>query len=435
MLETALSIGYISFFFWFIGKSSFFQTADTGNKTFQWLFLLKLAAGFALFIVYTRFYPDRKYADIFRYYDDSSIVFNSLFQHPYDFFRMLSGYHQNDKDLIVYYNAMNNWFNSEMVFNDARTMIRINILFRFLSVGTYYPHSIFFCFLAFSGLTALYKIAADVIKNRKLLLLLAVFCMPSVLFWTSGVIKESFLVFAIGFMIYFVNSIAENKGNRTRNFLGTVISMFCLLNIKSYVFFALLPCLLAYFWVKLKGDKAALKFAGIHLIYFLILYNVSANFTHHPVPELLANKQQEFNTLAIAEQAKSLIQLPLLEPTISSLISNVPNALLVTLFRPHLLEAHNSMMLLSALENALLILLLLLNIFFIFKDGKKIMFNSPLLLLSIYFVIITFCLIGLVTPVLGAVVRYKVAALPFLMLLLICQDNWRKIFANKTSGK
>ncbi len=426
MLETALSIGYISFFFWIIGKSSFFQTNEVSKKSFKWLFLLKLAAGFALFLVYTRFYPDRKYADIFRYYDDSGIIFKSAFSKPFDFFRMLTGYHQNDKDLMVYYNAMHNWFNSEMVFNDARTMIRLNVLFRFFSVGTYYPHGIFFCFMAFTGLTGLFKVAAKEIKERNILLLLAIFCMPSVLFWTSGVIKESFLVFAIGLMIYFVNSIVEKQGNNIKNIIGAAVSMFCLLNIKSYVFFALLPGLVAYFWVKKYSNKAFWKFSFVHLLYLITLYNLSTSFTHHPVPQLLADKQQEFNNLAQKEQAKSLIHLPEIKPELASVLHNAPNAFIVTLLRPHLLEAHNSMMLLSAIENLLIFLLILINLLLLLKRKINNLSITPIILLSIFFVIITFCLIGLVTPVLGAVVRYKVAALPFLMLLLFYQERWKK---------
>ena len=152
---------------------------------------------------------------------------------------------------------------------------------------------------------------------------------------------------------------------------------------------------------------------------------MSAAFTHHPVPELLQSKQQEFYTLAISQEAKSVIQLPELQSELSSILKNAPNAFMVTLLRPHLLEAHNSMMLLSALENAFILILLIINIYFLVVGKRNATPIPPLIFLAVFFVIITFCLIGLVTPVLGAVVRYKVAALPFLLILLFYQDKWK----------
>lgn len=425
MLETALSIGYISFFLWVIGKSTFFKHENIGNRNFQWLFIIKLAAGLALYLVYTRYYPDRKYADIFRYYDDSKIIYDSFSQHPYDFFRMLTGYHQTDNELMLYYNQMNNWFNSEMIFNDARTMIRLNLLFRFLSAGTYYPVSIFFCFLAFCGLTALFKVAASEYKDRTIVFIAGIFCMPSILFWTSGVVKETFLVFAIGFMIYHINRLCDGQGNIIRHLLSLLFFIFCLLNIKSYVFFAILPGIITFAWIKFKRNNALIKLLSVHVIYFILLYSFSFEFTHHPVPELLRNKQLEFYAVANGEHAKSIIRLPELEPTLSSVLKNAPCAFSVTLFRPHLFEVHNIMMLMSAVENAFIIILILANFYLLLKKRKDKENASPLFFLSCGYVIITFCLIGLVTPVLGAVVRYKVAALPFLMLILFSQTSWK----------
>ena len=210
---------------------------------------------------------------------------------------------------------------------------------------------------------------------------------------------------------------------------AAIFFIFCLLNIKSYVFFSICPGLIAYLLVKRNGNHALLKFSAIHFFYFICLYFLSATITNHPIPELLKSKQQEFYALAEREQAKSVIHLPVLKPEFFSILTNTPNAFLITLFRPHLLESHNSMMLLSALENTLITILIFINIYFLFYKKEKRMIISPLLLVSFFFVIITFCLIGLVTPVLGAVVRYKVAALPFLMIILLYQDKWQSVFS------
>ncbi|MEP7265773.1 MAG: hypothetical protein ABI772_14810, partial [Bacteroidota bacterium] len=363
LTEIALSTGYASFFLWLIGRSSFFRDSVISNRNFQWLFIIKLIAGFGLYLVYTKYYTERKYADIFRYYDDSKFIYDSLFSHPYDFFRMMTGYHSTDADLWQYYNGMNNWFNSELIFNDTRTMIRLTCLFRFIAAGTYYPLSIFFCFLAFIGLTAFYKTAVAEFKRNHVLIAAGLFLTPSILLWTSGVIKEAFLVFALGTMIYMLRKIAVKEGRPLVNGIATVLCMFFLLNIKSYMLFAMVPGMLTWYMMKSRvkseddeitfGNKNTYRKLGtviapfmiVYIIYFAMLYQFSPLFTHHSVPELMVNKQIEFFTLAKTENAGSLVAIPVLQPNGYSLAVNAPRAVLFTLTRPVIGETKNPMML------------------------------------------------------------------------------------------
>lgn len=435
--ELALSAGYASFFLWIIGRSSFFRDNVLSNRRFQWLFIIKLAAGFGLYLIYTRYYSDRKYADIFRYYDDSRILFDALREKPWDFFRMLTSYRSNSPELWQYYNEMKNWFNSEMIFNDARTMIRLNTIFRFAAAGTYYPHMIFFGFMGFAGLTALYKIITAEYKNNHVLIAIVLFLTPSILLWTSGVIKEAFLIFAIGYSVYYIHCLATQKKKKLRHIGGLFFCLFCLLNIKSYMLFAILPGLFAWYIIELKKverenytekivSSVLVPFLVVYAVYFAALYNFAPLITHHPVPELLKNKQEEFNTLAKTENAGSFVEIPQLDDTGVSLVKNAPLAFVFTLSRPHLLEAGNPMMLLAAVENVFIIIMLLINIYFLFGSGNTF-HGLSFIVLSILLVLTLFCLIGWVTPILGAVVRYKVAALPFLMALLFCNGKWESV--------
>ncbi len=404
-----------------IGRLKFFKQESVSTKTFQVIFLLKLVAGFALFIIYTRFYSDRKFADIFRYYDDSKIMFDAWRHNPYNFFRMLTGYHAADKDLRPYYDSMLNWYNSEMIFNDSRTMIRLNALMRFFSLNTYYPHAIFMCFLSFIGLTGLFKIFAAETKNKNRELIFGVYLLPSVLLWSSGLIKEAFLLFSIGMLLYYLKKFSTTKGMTSRNAFALLFFIFCLLNIKSYILFAMLPGLVAYVWTQRFPKLPFFKFIILHVFYFLVLFNLSHLFTHHPIPELLSNKQKEFYLVAAREKAQSIVTLPKIQPSLKSLAKAIPQAFLTTAFRPHLFEARNMMILFAAAENALFILLMLVTI--IGFDRIQMQNAPPVFYLALFFTVIIFCLVGLVTPILGAIVRYKVPALPFFILLLITVYN------------
>ena len=133
--------------------------------------------------------------------------------------------------------------------------------------------------------------------------------------------------------------------------------------------------------------------------------------------------------------AKSVIAIPTLKPEYTSILRNTPSAFLTTLLRPHIFESHNIMMSLSAIENVFILVLLIANIIFYIR--KKPQGINAMCLFSLFFVFIIFSLIGLVTPVLGAVVRYKVAALPFLMVLLFYHQGWKlqPKFFNQINGK
>ncbi len=69
----------------------------------------------------------------------------------------------------------------------------------------------------------------------------------------------------------------------------------------------------------------------------------------------------------------------------------------------------------AAAENMLIVGLLIFVVLFAMKKKKV----TPFILLCICLVIFLFTLIGLITPVLGAMVRYKVPGLPVLMFLVI----------------
>ena len=79
---------------------------EVSAKVFQLMFIIKVIAAFALYIIYTQFYTDRAYADIFRYYDDSAVIYDTFLNRPYDFFRMLTGIDGDAADLQVYYDTM-----------------------------------------------------------------------------------------------------------------------------------------------------------------------------------------------------------------------------------------------------------------------------------------------------------------------------------------
>jgi hypothetical protein len=72
-------------------------------------------------------------------------------------------------------------------------------------------------------------------------------------------------------------------------------------------------------------------------------------------------------------------------------------------------------MLHSAVENAAILLLLICSI--LYRD-KKMIYDYNLLLFMCLSVVLYFSIIGIMTPVLGNLVRYKVVLMPLLLFVL-----------------
>jgi len=93
------------------------------------LALALILFGVALWWIYTYYYPDRSTADIFKYFDDSKVMYDALWKHPADYFKMLFAI-GNDNAYFDsnYYSHMNYWYREfdNKIYNDSHTIIRFN---------------------------------------------------------------------------------------------------------------------------------------------------------------------------------------------------------------------------------------------------------------------------------------------------------------------
>jgi hypothetical protein len=113
----------------------------------------------------------------------------------------------------------------------------------------------------------------------------------------------------------------------------------------------------------------------------------------------------------------TMIDHPKIISSAKSIIRHSPHAFSNTMFRPFINDVHgNPMILLSAVENILLIFLLLICLLNINIRKKNI---DGFILLNLFFVILLFILIGLITSILGAMMRYRIIALPSLIFLIV----------------
>lgn len=139
------------------------------------------------------------------------------------------------------------------------------------------------------------------------------------------------------------------------------------------------------------------------------------------VSEFDLREGMELTVLLDYGKTGSTIDIPRLEPNVLSILKAIPMAFVNATLRPFPQHINSPFMLLSGLENLIILMLLILAGVGVFR-GKPFS-HHPVLYVAIAFALVILILTGLVTPVVGAIVRYKVPALPFLACTLIAIIN------------
>ena len=491
-MQVILPIIYSILFILLICKMKFFAIPELSHKSIISVFLLKIIAGIVLLLIYTKYYPT---SDAQGFFDDSKIMHDVLWQNPSHFFKMFTGIDGANPALNVYYSKMSSWDASfeKVLFNDSRSIIRLNVLFRFFSFGNFYIHIVFMCFLSLIGLTALYKTFSKYFLERKKILFAIIFLLPSVLFWSSGVLKEGLLFFGMGLLLY-ATDCGLAKKYTLKKIIVVFFSISILLFVKIYVLVAIVPPLIANFWIRKSSMKFIfLKYCSVFAAVCLLLIFVSVLKPQYNLLNIIANKQQK--TIAYAKggafllstnyfvridyNQKEGILLPVKEkyyriklnsnydawkisnlkdtlkiknstdtalyklmycisssnsyiapvnfsPSFISLLKNAPIALFNTLTQPFNFFTKDWLKIFASLENLLYVITIVIGVF-CFKFPKE---NRAILYFCFSVFVFIFVLAGLTTPIVGALVRYKTPALPFMMIfvfMLVDNNKWKKI--------
>ena len=404
-----------------ISRGAFFKSSPFSSNSLQLAFCIKSLAGLVVFYLYSEYYPVRSEADTFKYFDDSYYMAKAFWEHPVDYFQMLLGIDCNTEYFNTnYFNHMSNWVRSydNGLFNDNRLIIRLNALFRIFSSGNYHVHSLCFNLIAFIGSLQLAKVFYAVSRS-KLKSYLVVFLIPSVVFWSSGVFKESILIYGLGtFLFYFYQF---SIGNRSRTGIFFLLfSSGVLVVMKLYIFAAFLPVCIAFYFTR-NRKKIFLSYVLLFTLFLAIGLVLDALVPRYSFIHLIVDKQRDFINLSKFFEVNSAFQMEYLQPTLFSLLTVAPEALLNVFTKPWLSEVNSFLFIPPLIENLFVISLAIFCLIWRKKISDK---QLKFVFLCFSFTLIVYLVIGLTTPITGALVRYKIPALPFLwMALLILIDT------------
>ncbi|MBN2777426.1 MAG: hypothetical protein JXR36_07280 [Bacteroidales bacterium] len=404
---------------------------------------LSMSVVFALVVMF--FYP----GDSMVYYQNLN-CFNKLFFIDADkYFDIM--FYGNKPEFWSYftyetgYPATYMWRDPNAIF-----VSRFYAPFMFFTNSSYILSTIIAGFIGFTGVWKLYKTFCQIYPGLEKQFTWAILYFPSALFWSAGMMKDTLTLSAIGWIVFSFYHFFILKQYRVKYLFFVIIAIVLIINIKSYIFAALLPGLLIWlFFNQLKRIKSNLiKFivapiAMILLIvgFTLIMSNMSeAMGEYGSIEKSLLQAQVIQQDLTRSEQyGENYYDIGEFEATPMGVLRKFPIATISGVFRPFVWEASNPFILLAGIESLFLMGFL---VYAIFKTGLvkffKNIFADPILIFAFSFVLIFGFGVGLATANFGALVRYKIPLLPFFtagLFILIAEVKKRKSVNNQRTGE
>ncbi len=314
-------------------------------------------------------------------------------------------------------------------------IIKLAALFDLFTFSTYSATAICFAVLSFIGMwmffLTFYRKYPELLKQ----IAFAAFFIPSVFFWGSGLLKDTLMMACLGVVTYEIDQLFIRKKISVIHILLFVIALWCIFSVKKFILQAFLPA--ALLWIYL-GNLNMIRSMAVKILIFPLLVVLSIFSIYYSVVKV-GEGDRRYAVENIAKTAKitaydirfqtgrdagSGYTLGELDGSFGSMFRLAPQAINVSLFRPYLWEVNNPLMLLSALES---LVFLILSLVLIFKYGLGVLksFRNPDVSFSFVFSIILAFAVGVSSFNFGTLVRYKIPILPFyaLAMILIYYEN------------
>lgn len=396
------------------------RLAIRDRTLFLWGIALKMLASFAYVHLYVYYY---KYGDTIRFYRFGQ-YYKSLLSDisNLSFFQWV--FMKNDlfKELVRHkVDYAYGWANSSFFIN------KISGFFSLFTFNSFLLNSVLFGLLAFTGLWYMYQAYSKLYPKLYKEFAMGILFFPSIVFWGSGIMKDTIAIGAVGFMTAsFVQLFVAKKKSGWHSNLKHIFVFFFFafitFKVKSYQLVAFMPGMLLWLFYNYR-DKIQSNFLRktitpmlLVIVGFLVVFGLqffAEELDKYALDNVLDTALALSYNLSRLD-AGSAYDLGPMSPTITGLLSKFPAAVNVTLFRPYLWEVNNVVMILAAVESTLLLLIFIRIIFKIgvFKSFSNI-FASGILVFSISFTLIFAFATGISSQNFGSLVRYKIPLMPF----------------------
>lgn len=416
MKQALLIVLFFLIFVFLLNRRSKKQTGGLSLKEIALVYGLKVLMGFLYGYIFLTWYNGD---DTWYFHNGSIEEHEKLLRDPVQFFADLNpipAFEQQEtfaKGWYYYLSDLEFWLLSKPM-----------AIFNFISGGNYYVNVVFFNFIVCWGHLWLYQLYLKEFPLHRKVLFIAIFLVPTVVFWLSGIRGDGFIVFFLGLLLLHFHKWVNRGGSRS--WIYIIIGLAGITILRSVLVLLLIPSLLSW-WIAVRfGTRIFLSTAIIYGTYILLFFGTLLISPQKSLPAFVANRQQEYFKL----KGNTRFNLDTLQPSLKSFTAILPQSINNSFLRPYVWEAKGFFQWAASIE---VLLLILLGLLFVFKNepGFAEHFKKPLILFPLLFAITMYIFVGYTIPFPGAIIRYKIPAELLLIIVFATGINWNNIFKLK----
>lgn len=300
---------------------------------------------------------------------------------------------------------------------------KIMSVFTFFTFKSYIVATFVMAYLSSIASWKLFEMVYAFSMNTTRNIAIAVFLIPSVSFWCSGITKDTVVLFVAIFMIY--NSfeiLSLEKKTKFKNFLWVAFCIFILNYTRSFMITTILVPLIFTYSARLAKKYREKKFAFYTIrvisfvVGFLFFYFQGASLTNSKELEEAAVIQKDFATNETYEGSR--YDLGITDYSPAGMLSAFPVAVIAGYYRPFMWEALSLTLFLNGIEGAFFLYLTFR--FFTSNFLRKIneIRKHEFFIFAFFFSFLLAYMAGLTSGLLGVLVRFKAPLIPFFILML-----------------
>ena len=315
---------------------------------------------------------------------------------------------------------------------------RYSVLFYLLGFKSFIITSFIVCCFSYIGLWKFYRLLNMLYPGYEKGLAYIILFLPSIAFWGSGIMKDSYTVSSACWITYNFYMVLVLRKKVLVNSIFLLINLFIIINMKPYVILSLLPGIILWlnsaYLKKIKNlflKILILPFISVVILFtgFYIFQNLSSLMgVYGEVDSAIEQAQVIRSDLLRADQyGSNNYDIGKFDGSLISLISVAPNAVFTALFRPFLWEIGSPTMVFSAIENFILIVFTIFNLIRISPfTVLRTLIKEPFLFYCLIFSILFAFGVGIAGTNFGAMVRYKTPLMPFFFSMIYLLKKFNK---------
>ncbi len=399
-------MGVVHFIIIFSIAWIFFKKLGNEYPRVFWLaFGFKLLMGAGLGLVYIYYYSAN---DTWLFFKDSTVL--AQFGKS-DFTTYLN---------FLFTDELPDHLKDQLLNSQPRSLFLVKFMSVFSWIGSnnYWISAAYFSLIAFLASWYLFIVVTSLFENSWLAASISFLFFPSVIFWSSGLIKETLALAGIYFIAGLFLKFIHKQKVMWFEWSIALYGFYVAWNLKYYwtaLFGAVVFTYVIVFFLSKKVSffKKCKTLSWCAIFTFLcgMASLLHPNFYLHRFLEVLITNHDDFIKISADD---GLIHFYNLHASWASVILNSPWALFSGLLRPFVWEASGVTAILASFENLFITILLVSAL-----SGLRGKRSHWLLLLSTIIYIVLLCIfLALSTPNLGTLSRYRVGFLPFLIFII-----------------